>query len=99
MQLCGRPIFLVCVLAAATVLLAGPAHGQGRKNRNAGKAREGYAAVQALEIVDCLLPGQVRVVGGRTYLTRGGRRARRLRTAERAAANTLPTTERTTARR
>ncbi len=69
MQLCGRPIFLVCVLAAATVLLAGPAHGQGRKNRNAGKAREGYAAVQALEIVDCLLPGQVRVVGGRTYLT------------------------------
>jgi hypothetical protein len=27
------------------------------------------AAVQALQIVDCLLPGQVRVVGGRTYLT------------------------------
>jgi uncharacterized protein len=26
-------------------------------------------AVQALQIVDCLLPGQVRVVGGRTYLT------------------------------
>lgn len=31
--------------------------------------REGYTAVQALQIVDCLLPGQVRVVGGRTYLT------------------------------
>lgn len=26
-------------------------------------------AVQALQVVDCLLPGQVRVVGGRTYLT------------------------------
>jgi hypothetical protein len=25
--------------------------------------------VQALQVVDCLLPGQVRVVGGRTYLT------------------------------
>jgi uncharacterized protein len=32
-------------------------------------AREGYAAVQELQVVDCLLPGQVRVVGGRTYLT------------------------------
>ncbi len=32
-------------------------------------AREGYTAVQDLQIVDCLLPGQVRVVGGRTYLT------------------------------
>jgi len=27
------------------------------------------AAVQALQVVDCLLPGQVRTVGGRTYLT------------------------------
>src|SRR6187455_2827002 len=27
------------------------------------------AAVLALQVVDCLLPGQVRVVGGRTYLT------------------------------
>src|SRR5690606_31416635 len=32
-------------------------------------ALEGFAAVQELQVVDCLLPGQVRVVGGRTYLT------------------------------
>jgi hypothetical protein len=32
-------------------------------------AMQGYAAVQDLQVVDCLLPGQVRVVGGRTYLT------------------------------
>jgi hypothetical protein len=38
-------------------------------SQDSGKELEGYAAVQALEIVDCLLPGQVRVVGGRTYLT------------------------------
>jgi len=37
--------------------------------QNPGDAREGFTAVQALQIVDCLLPGQVRVVGGRTYLT------------------------------
>ena len=37
------------------------------------------AGVQALQIVDCLLPGQVRVVGGRTYLTpRRPTRTRRL---------------------
>jgi hypothetical protein len=32
-------------------------------------ATQAYAAVQDLQVVDCLLPGQVRVVGGRTYLT------------------------------
>ena len=32
-------------------------------------ANTGGNAVQALQVVDCLLPGQVRVVGGRTYLT------------------------------
>jgi uncharacterized protein len=37
--------------------------------QDAGSAREGYSAVQALQVVDCLLPGQVRTVGGRTYLT------------------------------
>lgn len=33
------------------------------------RASEGFTAVQALQVVDCLLPGQVRVVGGRPYQT------------------------------
>ena len=37
--------------------------------QDSGRALEGFAAAQELQIVDCLLPGQVRVVGGRTYLT------------------------------
>ena len=32
-------------------------------------ANQGAQAVQALQIVDCLLPGQVRRLGGRSYLT------------------------------
>jgi uncharacterized protein len=32
-------------------------------------AEQGFSAVQAMQVVDCLLPGQVRTVGGRTYLT------------------------------
>lgn len=32
-------------------------------------AQDSTAAVQELQVVDCLSPGQVRVVGGRTYLT------------------------------
>jgi len=32
-------------------------------------AADAAAQVQALLVVDCLLPGQVRVIGGRTYLT------------------------------
>ncbi len=69
MHLSARSIVLACVLAATVALTGASAHAQGRRARNAGKAQEGYSAVQALEIVDCLLPGQVRVVGGRTYLT------------------------------
>ncbi|HEX5421440.1 MAG TPA: tetratricopeptide repeat protein, partial [Gammaproteobacteria bacterium] len=61
---------LVCELAALAVAASFCAHGQDAGNGGkAGNVREGYSAVQALEIVDCLLPGQVRVVGGRTYLT------------------------------
>ena len=50
---------LSCVLSAllASVGLA------------ADKAKEGMVTRQDLEIVDCLLPGQVRSVGGTTYLT------------------------------
>ena len=33
------------------------------------RGMEGFAAVAELHVVDCLLPGQVRNVGGRTYLT------------------------------
>jgi uncharacterized protein len=33
------------------------------------RALEGFAAVEELQIVDCLLPGQVRMVGGRPYIT------------------------------
>ncbi|HEU4617910.1 MAG TPA: caspase family protein, partial [Gammaproteobacteria bacterium] len=67
---------IACVAMSAADAQDG---GRGRARRNArqsvnatqesGKALEGFSAVQALEIVDCLLPGQVRVVGGRTYLT------------------------------
>ena len=34
-----------------------------------GRAREGQVAVADLYVVDCLLPGQVRQLGSRTYLT------------------------------
>src|SRR5690606_20939646 len=51
-------------IALVAALCAGLAQAQVGDN-----AREGFAAVQALQVVDCLLPGQVRVVGGRTYLT------------------------------
>lgn len=50
--------------AVLTVMLSCAATGQERD-----RAREGFTAAQELSIVDCLLPGQVRVVGGRTYLT------------------------------
>lgn len=55
----SRPIEQ-CVLAAALALTAALASAQ---------PAAPTAAVQALQVVDCLLPGQVRVVGGRTYLT------------------------------
>lgn len=58
-------LLLGALLATAAALLA---HERAAA-QDAGAAQEGYAAVQALQVVDCLLPGQVRVVGGRTYLT------------------------------
>jgi len=39
------------------------------KPKDPGKALEGQAAIADLQIVDCLLPGQVRQLGMRTYLT------------------------------
>jgi hypothetical protein len=51
----------LAVLAALPVLWA--------EGQDSGNALEGYSAIQALAVVDCLLPGQVRVVGGRVYPT------------------------------
>jgi uncharacterized protein len=39
------------------------------KNTQPGRAHEGQVAVADLYVVDCLLPGQVRQLGNRTYLT------------------------------
>src|SRR5512134_2033212 len=55
---------LTWMLLAPLVALAQPA---GPQAPNDAAARA--AQVQALLVVDCLLPGQVRVIGGRTYLT------------------------------
>jgi hypothetical protein len=55
---------LICTLAAVSVGLAGVATPVAAQQPAAPSP-----AVQELQIVDCLLPGQVRVVGGRTYLT------------------------------
>jgi hypothetical protein len=53
--------------ALALVVLATAPAPKSAAQGAAGSA--GTTAVQALQVVDCLLPGQVRVVGGRTYLT------------------------------
>jgi uncharacterized protein len=56
-------------LAAISAVLLSAVFGSSLAQDAAAPALEGYTAVQDLQIVDCLLPGQVRVVGGRTYLT------------------------------
>ena len=61
----GRPNCVrggVAVLATVVAVLTASA-------QETDSALEGFTAVQELQVVDCLLPGQVRVVGGRTYLT------------------------------
>jgi uncharacterized protein len=50
---------LAAVLSAAPAAAAEPAR----------SAMEGYQEVAALHVVDCLLPGQVRRIGNRTYVT------------------------------
>ena len=57
------------LIAAALALLAGCAAVPDADSPEAEAAREGYASVEDLHIVDCLLPGQVRRLGGRTYVT------------------------------
>ena len=63
------------VLASALVCLTASACAQNAavqsppSNPRAGAATEGFTPAQEFEIVDCLLPGQVRSLGRRTYLT------------------------------
>lgn len=54
-----------CVAAALGAFVAASATGQ----QASDPAREGFSPVQALQVVDCLLPGQIRQIGGRTYPT------------------------------
>ncbi len=61
---CRVPVFLV-VAGLAAVMMAGCA-APGEPDTT---AREGYAPVEDLYIVDCLLPGQVRRLGNTQYLT------------------------------
>lgn len=58
------PARLGAALAAAVVVLAAGAAGPA-----AGQRRAAAPPAQALQIVDCLLPGQVRGLGRRAYLT------------------------------
>jgi hypothetical protein len=60
----------------ACVLVVGSLHAAGRPD----KATEGMVTRQDVEIVECLLPGQVRQVGGATYLSQ--RRPIRTSTAD-----------------
>ena len=56
------------IVAAAAALVALPGLSADKKDK-AGKATEGMVTRGDLEIVDCLLPGQVRMLGNTTYLT------------------------------
>ena len=67
-------------LAALSALVLAAACASAVAQNDADPALEGYTAVQDLQIVDCLLPGQMRVVGGRPYLT--PRRPARLSAAD-----------------
>jgi uncharacterized protein len=57
----------VCAwLIAGALAVAGT---PGSAAQRAGSAMSGYQDVAALHVVDCLLPGQVRRIGNRTYVT------------------------------
>jgi regulator of replication initiation timing len=60
----SRIALFLCGLSVPSMFVSLPSAAQ-----DAAAAPEGFSPVQALQIVDCLLPGQVRVLGGRTYLT------------------------------
>src|SRR5579872_4309760 len=50
------------LMAAGSLLVCG-------SGQSADKARQGMVSRQDVEIVDCLLPGQVRQLGNTTYVT------------------------------
>jgi uncharacterized protein len=63
---------LLFVLTACTVSPTTPADANTRQQRNAdaaARAVEGQTAIADLYVVDCLLPGQVRQLGNRTFLS------------------------------
>ena len=62
-----RASFVSGLLFLLITLFVTPA--QGAKDNQAGRALEGQVPVADLYVVDCLLPGQVRQLGNRTYLT------------------------------
>jgi hypothetical protein len=57
--------FGCAILGCAVSLMIGP----GSPAADSGRAKEGMVSLQDVAIVDCLLPGQVRQLGNRTYLT------------------------------
>ena len=69
----GRRIapLLLGVLLSVVVAVPGVDAASNSKNRKSkdNKALQGYREVADLHVVDCLLPGQVRRLGNRTYLT------------------------------
>lgn len=71
----GRAFSLATVAAAVTGLILGAC-----ASVAADRAKEGAVTRQDLEIVDCLLPGQVRMLGNTTFLT--ARRPVRTNTAD-----------------
>ena len=57
------------LLAAAAAVLVAVSCASGQPSLPTGAATKGMVTRQDLEIVDCLLPGQVRQLGNTTYLT------------------------------
>lgn len=57
------------VLMVSGIDAAGKAKSRKSKKSAENKAMQGYREVADLHVVDCLLPGQVRRLGTRTYLT------------------------------
>ena len=62
-----RPCNHLSIVAGAMLVAVSCASGQ--PSSQAGAATKGMVTRQDLEIVDCLLPGQVRQLGNTTYLT------------------------------
>jgi hypothetical protein len=60
---------IVALLLRVVACWAAESAAQNPGAANAGGAGQPSPGVQAMQIVDCLLPGQVRVLGRRTYLT------------------------------